>query len=443
MVFNENFPPIIYEDEGSQVWFDRAHNVIFDRAVTTGILGLGLFLALLLYPAYHLLRYRFRDPDTRAAVIIAVSLTCAYAVQDLFIFESAVIYMSLFFVWAFLSSQFLPQNDFGKLVLPRFILTGSAILYFIALSPLLWQVNIKPLAVNAAAAEALQSSREPDGDFFAVVDKMKNVLARGTYGRQEYRLQFIEWFDNQIAGVGQIIPKVEPVLEYFDIEGQRQIKEAPENAKNHLLVMRHYNYTHASLAGKQEERLGKAMSFYPRLAELSPTRPQVPQEAGYSHLYLYRLFKDAGNLERAAAEAMTAEVFFQETVDIHPAVVESYINLVMLYLNTGEDEKILGAIDLMDERGVNFRDAAHLSRLADLARANQNAAWYGFFGEELVRLNPGDVEAWIKLAVAYATAGNRTKALEIAEQIKSFGGEYVEQAEMFIASVKAGEYEKP
>src|SRR3989344_5612070 len=81
VVFNKNFPPSIYEDEGSVVWFDRAHNVILDRGVTTGILGLGLFLTFLIYPAYRLLRYFLRDPLSRNISIVAASLTVAYLVQ--------------------------------------------------------------------------------------------------------------------------------------------------------------------------------------------------------------------------------------------------------------------------------------------------------------------------------------------------------------------------
>jgi hypothetical protein len=29
-VFNKRFPTAIFRDAGSQIWFDRAHNIIFD-----------------------------------------------------------------------------------------------------------------------------------------------------------------------------------------------------------------------------------------------------------------------------------------------------------------------------------------------------------------------------------------------------------------------------
>ncbi|MCG2686640.1 O-antigen ligase family protein, partial [Candidatus Parcubacteria bacterium] len=40
IAFNRYFPAIIFKDAGSQLWFDRAHNTIFDIAVATGLIGL-------------------------------------------------------------------------------------------------------------------------------------------------------------------------------------------------------------------------------------------------------------------------------------------------------------------------------------------------------------------------------------------------------------------
>src|SRR5690606_8564060 len=46
-VFNKNFPIEIYKKAGSQIWFDRAHNIILDIGVTTGIFGLLTYLLIL------------------------------------------------------------------------------------------------------------------------------------------------------------------------------------------------------------------------------------------------------------------------------------------------------------------------------------------------------------------------------------------------------------
>ncbi|OGE76520.1 MAG: hypothetical protein A3C85_03795 [Candidatus Doudnabacteria bacterium RIFCSPHIGHO2_02_FULL_48_21] len=440
VVFNKNFPPSIYEDEGSVVWFDRAHNVILDRGVTTGILGLGLFLTFLIYPAYRLLRYFLRDPLSRNISIVGASLTVAYLVQDLFIFEAVVTYMSLFVILAFFTAQYLPQYGFS-FALPRKAILAAAILFTLLLGPMIWKLNLEPLRVNAQAVDALRSDPEKE-DFYLIVDRFKKVLERKDYGNQEYRIQFIEFVDRMLGNAGQIVERVEPVLEYTDQQGEKQIEENPENAKNLLLVMRHYNFTYAAYEDRKIERLNKALDLYRDLSELSPTRPQIHHEAGYSYLFLYKEYKALQDDDRAEQARQSAEEMFRKAIDLNPKVVESYVNLIMLYFNSGEDSKIEQVIAQMDERQVNFRVTAHLERLSNLARSNERLRWIGYFNEDVVKLNPDNVQAWINLALFYATSGDRAKAIEIAQKIKAFGGQYVEQAEIFIQSVNRGEYEK-
>jgi len=55
--FDKYFNPRMYEDVGSVVWFDRAHNIIFDRLVSGGLLGLLSYLSLLFLPLYYLWRH--------------------------------------------------------------------------------------------------------------------------------------------------------------------------------------------------------------------------------------------------------------------------------------------------------------------------------------------------------------------------------------------------
>ena len=50
-------------------------------------------------------------------------------------------------------------------------------------------------------------------------------------------------------------------------------------------------------------------------------------------------------------------------------------------------------------------------------------------------------DALIDLALSHAYLGDREKALELAEDIKSFGGDFIEQADLFIKNVNSGFYE--
>ena len=51
LVFNKYYEPILYKQEP---WFDRAHNVFFDRLTTNGIFGLLSYIGLLGVALYYL-----------------------------------------------------------------------------------------------------------------------------------------------------------------------------------------------------------------------------------------------------------------------------------------------------------------------------------------------------------------------------------------------------
>ncbi|MDP3741435.1 MAG: O-antigen ligase family protein [bacterium] len=436
-VFNKNFPPIIYEDEGSQVWFDRAHNVILDRGTTTGILGLLAFLGIFLFPLYHFLRRTLREPQELWAAIIFSSFLIAYLVQNFFIFESINVYIILFFTLAFWSIYMKPIS-FSRLD-SRKAWIATFIIYALLLTPIIWKVNIEPAMSNRAAAVALNSNPQ-DEDFFVIVERFKKAIQQDTYGKQEYHIQFIEFVDTQLANLGQVRPHVKPVLDYADSQVDSQIASGTTDAKFYLLAMRHYNFTHASDLATKQQRIEKALSYLPKLQELTPTRPHIYQEAGYSHIYLYRFYEEQGDTEKARANLHLAEEYFRKAIALQPKVVDSYINLIMLSLNSGETENALVVLADMDAQEISWQNLETLAKLLNLAKANQNFPIIAIFALEYTKINKDYIPAWIDLALAYAYMDDKVKAREIANHIKTFGSEYEAQADEFLANLEKNYY---
>ncbi|MDP3993624.1 MAG: O-antigen ligase family protein [Candidatus Doudnabacteria bacterium] len=444
VVFNKNFPAVFYEDPGSVVWYDRAHNVVLDRGATTGILGLLVFLALFIYPAYYFWKMALRDRERSFYGVLFLSFLAAYLIQDLFIFESIATYIILFFTLAFWGALFLPAFERVNVMASRKAWVSLFVIYLLAFGPILYKVNFYPAKINRAAAEAAHSNPQEE-DFFLIVDRFKASIEPKNYGQGEYRLQFIDFVGQQVANVGEVIPKARAVVIYTDQQLDELLKSDPDDAKNFLLAMRHYNYTYAMDSSSKIARLEKALSFFPKLVELSPTRPHAYQEAGYSHAYLYREYKkdnDKENMERSLARA---EEMFQKTIELSPRVIDSYANLVDLYLTTGKDAELEGILAEMAKLQVSIRSEPFLTRFIDKTQNSGQAKWRDYFLNELtqLRLEQRNVDGLINIAVYYATIGNRTRAIEIGELIKSFGGDYVRQAELFIENVNKGAYEAP
>ena len=443
VVFNKYFPPYIYAAEGSQVWFDRAHSVVFDRAATGGIVGLVLFLSVIFYPLYHFLRRHLGNPETRRAAVIFSAFLAAYLFQDLFIFESVAVYIVLFLLLSFFSSEFLPQLRWRLPWLTgRRARLAALIVCAAAFGPALWYAVIHPARVNMQAAAAGKSDPVKE-DFFQIIDRHRKYLdGAWTYGMPEYRLQFIDFVGLQLAPAGAIYPEVQPILSYTDGQVDKLLAERPYDAKSWLVAARHYNYTHAALDGQREARLRKAIEFAEGAIRLSPTRPPALQEAGYSHLYMYRAARDAKDEALVAESLALAEEYFQRTIDLNPTVYASYSNLIMLYLNSRQTEKITPVIAAMEEASVNFRLPERLRDLLNLSKSNGNYFWAAYFARELSLLEPDNPDAYGDWALAEAYQGNRAKAIEIANVIRKFGPEYEGQANDFINRVNSGYFEE-
>ena len=106
VAFNKYFPAQIYRDSGSQIWFDRAHDVFFDVAVSSGVFGIATYLALYGFAFWALYKFWLRDPRVRrtTAILISAGLV-AYFVQNLFVFDTFGTYTLFFFIFFFLGSQ--------------------------------------------------------------------------------------------------------------------------------------------------------------------------------------------------------------------------------------------------------------------------------------------------------------------------------------------------
>jgi len=433
-VFDKYFNPKIYRHAGSVVWFDRAHNIIFDRLITGGLVGLFLYLILLFLPLYYLWRW-FRQNKTASAYLIPVIFTLtllAYFVQNIFIFEALVTYIPLFLVLGFLS-QFSPSWQ-GKLSQSKktyLVLLTIGVIIFL---PVLFGFNIKPAAANKELIKAMIESRR--GEYQEAYNKFVEVIEINTYGNQEYRQQLSDLVAKAVNTQGLDENWQRQAAFRTEQEFDRQIEEKPKNARNYLMFMRFLNKTYKFSL----ERLIKSMTLFEKAVELSPTRPQLYYEAGYSQLYLGGYYQSIGETEKAEEFFDQSIVNMQKAINLQPQVLESYINMVMVLFVTDRDEQVQFYLDRMDEFGLNYHSEESLNRMANSAIHTEEYQWTLEFYKELTEIVPEKPNYWIDLALSYAYLGQKEKAVETAEKVRSFGGEYAEQADLFIQDVLADKY---
>jgi O-antigen ligase/Flp pilus assembly protein TadD len=435
-VFDKYFNPKIYRKAGSVVWFDRAHNIIFDRLISGGLIGLFLYLSLLFIPLIYLWKY-FRQNKTVGRYLIPVILTLvmlAYFIQNLFIFEALVTYIPLFLVLAFLS-QFCPSyaKRFSQSKKPYLVLLTIGVIVFL---PVLFSVNIKPASANKGLIDAMIKART--GKYQEAYDQFIKVIERDTFGNQEYRERLGEFVTGALDI--QRIDENWKSLAALRVEQEfdKQIQEKPKNTRNYLLFMRFLNKSYRF----NVERLNKSLVLFEKAVKLSPTRPQLYYEAGYSQLYLGKYYQSLGEVEKAEQFYDQSIANMQKAIDLNDQVVESYVNMVMVLLVIGRSEQVQFYLDRMDEMGLNYHKEELLARMANSAVRSKNYQWTLRFYKELTELLPDNPEYWIDLALSYAFLGQRDKAIETVEKVKEFGENYAKQSELFIQDVLAGKFEK-
>lgn len=435
-VFDRYFNPKIYRHVGSVVWFDRAHNIIFDRLITGGLIGLFLYLSLLLLPLYYLWRF-FRRNKTASHHLIPVIFTLvmlAYFIQNLFIFEALVTYIPLFLILGFVS-QFGPswQGKFSQSKKPYLILLTIGIIAFL---PILFMANIKPAVANKELIKAM--IKVQTREYKVAYDQFIGVLDRNTAGNQEYRQHLGEFVSNAInvqeldqSWLAQVALKAE---QEFD----KQIEEKPEQTRNYLMFMRFLNRTYHF----NPERLNKSLALAEKAIKLSPTRPQTYYEVAYTQVYLGKYYQSSGQTEKAQELFDQSIVNAQKAIDLNDRVIESYANIVMILLTVEQSEQVQFYLDKMDELGLNYHYEKPLTTMANSAIQAGNYQWTEKFYQELTELYPETPEYWINLALSYAHLGQKEKAVETAEIVKEFGEDYTKQAEQFIQDILEGKFEE-
>ncbi|MFA5047525.1 MAG: O-antigen ligase family protein [Patescibacteria group bacterium] len=301
----ENFYQVFdryYTTKNTEQWFDRSHNMIGDRVITGGILGLVSYLSLLILPFYFLWGYyrkkykdinkdQNKDKAKESAgrlyftpVIFSI-LILAYIIQNLFIFEALVTYVPLMLVLSF-AGLYGPSFE-GKLFASRSFKVAIFVIFLIAFVPMLYFFNIKPVQANADLIKILSSSGT---SIDQRISSFEDIISRHTLGNQEYRRQYFNFYEEAMSYYFQGDSKdrnkaAEEQLASFTskMEGQLldQINENPNNVTNYLMLIRFYNMAYIF----DPTMLSKSIKLSNTALELSSGRPQIYYELATAYYY--------------------------------------------------------------------------------------------------------------------------------------------------------------
>lgn len=441
--FNKYFNPNIYRKATSVAWFDRAHNIIFDRLLTGGIIGLALYLSFLFVPYFYFWKYFLtKEKDSikdKYLILIIFSLVMmAYFLQNLFIFESLVIYIPLFLTLAFVS-LFNPSIKWEVINKP-IVKKVLVVLAVVFIMPAIYFFNLKPLQANMDLAKALDS---PKFSADQRLDLIKDVLSSSTAGNQEYRLQLFNFFNRLLESGFKDQAVIVDFVNLLEIELNKQVVENPNRTMNNLVLIRFNNFMFNST--KQIKYYNSNVDLFKKISVLSPNRQHIYYESGYGDFYVANYYRDQGQEDVAKEYYKLAIEKFEKALSLNLNNLESYrqLSMILIYSGSNNDriKELWSDLDKLDEMvyaGLN--PVPTLSQLLNTAATAKNYDIVKFFADKLIEIDPNNPEFHIQSALALAGLGRDQEAILEAQKLLEFGEEYKEQVNDFIKRVKNGEF---
>ncbi len=386
--FNKYFPTAIYRDEGSQIWFDRAHNIVFDIGTTSGLAGLAAYGAMFVAAALILVRAARANRAHRWSLLVVGGLLVAYLLQNLFVFDTLASYLPFMLVLAWIA-QCDADGRPAPLGPPRRIPGWLGVAGAVLLAAALIAFVFRPAVANLTLTTAIKSGQaNVVGSAIALFEE---VLGYGDYQRFEARSQFA-----QFAGA---IPKGAPdrrhAIEAAITAMEASVREAPNDAQYYLQLMELLNIG----AGFDPARYERTVALGEEMRRFSPTRPHV-----------YYAMAQARIAQNRAAEGVQ---FLERAVALAPQTGEAHWNLGAAYAFAGDRERMEREFTIAQELGFTLHNPQRLNRYLFIYSQLKDYRGMAAILEKYVGLTSAsarDSTAWARLAAIYKELGEYEKA---------------------------------
>ena len=437
--FDLHFPPELFTALASEAWYDRAHNMIVDVGVTTGLLGLAACSALYGLAFASLLRMWFRTKDPTKSILIA-ALLLAYLIQNLFSFDTVntngIVFLVLAYVAWLCGDQRLttasPPGQYSEAAPVRWQGWMAIGVTGLMIAGSHWFLVQGPCESNRLLARAIASSRTraPSGkQQYVFREDIADLYRRAgdyqTTGRHEVR----ERFAGYASGLAHIsdIPlkvRVRMVEQAADLL-EESIEQDPSDARH---CMYSASLVNATLGVLQESdpALARSMAektlvLLQQAENLSPARPQVYIERSKTLARAGRTTEAIAALERA--------------VSLSPWIKDLHVDLVTLYISAGR----------YDDAGREWGKARLLSLpltredydkvIRSYESRKQPAPVAALYREQLEK-SPDDPGLLVHLAAAYRDMGETESARETAIKAAALSPQVAATLQSFLDSLE-------
>lgn len=295
LVFARYYNPCTGSPECSgETWFDRAHNIVVDTLVETGVVGLIGYLAIFGAALYLLWRPVLKSGAGLAEAAVFSAMFAAYFVQNLTVFDMVVSYLMFYLCLAFIISDRRAarglEKNFPVPTEPSRVMTvaaaGIICFYYFVAGPFWTDYN------TVVAARAPYGTDEKIGLY-------SYALGASPAGKYQIRM----FFANQwIMGLQEpevlktlTVGGLQKTFVYLAGELEKSRRESPYDFQSRLRLGQLYN----SWGFFDPEKLALAEEVLNQAMALSPNNPQSYWELSQTRIQQKRI-DDARALVRQA-----------------------------------------------------------------------------------------------------------------------------------------------
>ncbi len=428
-LYDRHFPPPhpYYFASEHRVGVDRAHNIYFDWASTTGILGLFGFLSLF-GGAFWVLGKRAHGISIPPPVAyIATGLLSAYLIQGIFSFDTINSYIPLFLTLGFISflhvsSRPAPPKSTGeKTPVLGALLLGTLFLGILGTS--VYFFSVKPfLAVWYARRAFIVSS---EGDFLEANALFKKSSSLNTFSNSEAYLGFASSLD----------PRRKEEFEASFLIAEEGLKEAIKKNPHEVRYLSSLGilYNKKGVFSDPNYFL-RAEELFEKARMISPTRQEILYELGANQML-------QGNMKRAVE-------YFTIARDLDPRFPEAWWFI-------GIAEIAEGDIDLAKSTIERAREITRAYPVLGGFRHTKEAYWVSLVYqriryspslfsaiERLPELYPDEETFYIILGGLYAGEENYERMRDVVQKAAEVNPELRDEIEGFLNFVKQQETSK-
>jgi len=312
-VFNKNFPIEIFHNLGSEIWFDRPHNVLIQHLAQGGIVGLALYLSIFIYLIIRLYK-KYKVDKKWLFPFFWISFLISFLFHDLFIFDSlntnVILYLMLGYLFVGDKSFKIFKNPKPT---PKIIVVLFCTIVFLFVTNLFFIQPTKSnlLLVNTIRSFSLSTTDEQITESLEKWQKSWDLSLLGDREKVEnlhrIALSTIARQNISIESKYQILTAAE---QYLEVITQRY----PNDVRTNLFLANFY-FDFISLDPSFAD---KNLDLLNKMHALAPQRPDI-----YFHLTDAYLVQ--GNLVEAKRTA-------QELIELAPWVNGVYWNLMKVAL---------------------------------------------------------------------------------------------------------------